>query len=145
MPQAPLSGVTVESFIAYTLGIVVFFVGMQLNRRFELLRAYNIPEPVTGGLLAAMLTLVLYLTAGIEINFDLRARDTLLVYFFTAIGINARLSDLLSGRKPLLILLALTLGYIVVQDVVGVAGAALVGLPGEVGLLAGSASLIGGH
>ncbi|MEM6936594.1 MAG: sodium/glutamate symporter [Pseudomonadota bacterium] len=145
MPQAPVSGVTVESFIAYTLGIVVFFVGMQLNRRIELLRAYNIPEPVTGGLLAAMLTLALYLSAGIEINFDLRARDTLLVYFFTAIGINARLSDLLSGGKPLLILLALTLGYIVVQDVVGVAGAALVGLPGEVGLLAGSASLIGGH
>ncbi|MEM7706331.1 MAG: sodium/glutamate symporter [Pseudomonadota bacterium] len=145
MPQAPVSGVTVESFIAYTLGIVVFFVGMQLNRRIELLRAYNIPEPVTGGLSAAMLTLALYLSAGIEINFDLRARDTLLVYFFTAIGINARLSDLLSGGKPLLILLALTLGYIVVQDVVGVAGAALVGLPGEVGLLAGSASLIGGH
>jgi ESS family glutamate:Na+ symporter len=47
--------------------------------------------------------------------------------------------------RPLLILLALTLGYIVIQDIVGIGAAALVGLPSEVGVLAGSASLIGGH
>ena len=137
--------VTVESFFAYTIGIVVFFVGMRLNRCVAFLRDYNIPEPVTGGLAAALVTLLLYSAFGIELNFELETRDRLLVYFFTAIGLNARFSDLLAGGRPLATLLVLTLGFIVVQDVVGVVGAMLIGLPGELGLLAGSASLIGGH
>ncbi len=145
MPDSSITAVNVESFLAYTIGIVVFFMGMRLNRRFAVLRAYNIPEPVTGGLTAALVALLLYSVFGIELNYDLATRDTLLVYFFTAIGINARFSDLIAGGRPLGILLVLTLCFIVVQDVVGVAAATLVGLPGEVGLLSGSAALIGGH
>ncbi len=137
--------VQVDSFLAYTTGIVVFFVGMQLNRRVSILRSYNIPEPVTGGLLAALATLGLFSIFNYEIDFDLATRDVLLVYFFTAIGLNARIQDLIQGGKPLVVLLLLTLGFIVVQNVVGIVGAKLVGLQDSVGLLAGSASLIGGH
>lgn len=145
MQEEALTVINVESFLAYTVGILVFFIGMRLNRRFAVLREYNIPEPVTGGLAAAFLALVLNAGFNVEITYDLETRDRLLVYFFTAIGLNARFSDLIAGGRPLAILLALTLGFIVVQDVVGVLGATLVGLRGEVGLLAGSASLIGGH
>lgn len=145
MSDHSITTVNLESFLAYTIGIVVFFLGMHLNRRFALLRSYNIPEPVTGGMVAAIVALILYVGLDIEITYDLETRDRLLVYFFTAIGLNARLSDLIAGGRPLMILLVLTLSFIVVQDVVGVAGAMLVGLPAEVGLLAGSAALIGGH
>lgn len=140
-----MKAVTIESFLAYTLGIVVFFVGVHLNRRFDVLRAYNIPEPVTGGLVAATATFLIYLFLDYEISFNLETRDRLLVYFFTAIGLNARISDLIRGGKPLAILLVLTLSYIVIQNVVGVSGATLLGLPAELGILAGSAALIGGH
>ena len=37
----------------------------------------------------------------------------LLLYFFTGIGLNAKLDDLISGGRPFLILLALTLVYLV--------------------------------
>jgi len=136
---------TVNGFIAYTLGIVVFLGGVALNRKFQLLREYNIPEPVSGGLVAATITFLIYLLLSVEISFELEARDRLLVYFFTAIGLNARISDLVRGGKPLAILLVLTLGYIVVQNAVGMSGATLVGLPAQIGILAGSTSLIGGH
>lgn len=131
--------------MAYTIGIVVLFVGVHLNRRFNILRSYNIPEPVTGGLLAAIAAFILYQFFDIEISFDMYTRDLLLVYFFTAIGLNARISDLVSGGRPLIILLVLTLGYIVIQDVVGISGAMLLELPLEIGVLTGSAALIGGH
>lgn len=140
-----MTQITVESFLAYTLGIVVYFVGVILNRRYEVLRSYNIPEPVTGGLVAASLTFAIYVFLNAEVSFDLQTRDRLLVYFFTAIGLNARFVDLVRGGKPLTILLVLTLSYIVIQNVVGVSGANLVGLPPEIGVLAGSTSLIGGH
>ena len=135
----------IDSFLAVTIGILVYFAGMHINRRIDFLREYNIPEPVTGGILASLFALVLFLVTGTELEYDLAIRDVLLVYFFTAIGINARLSDLIKGGKPLLILLALTLAYIVIQDVVGVSIAAVLGLPHAMGILAGSASLIGGH
>ena len=50
----------VDTFITYTLEILVFFVGMHLNQRFKFLREYNIPDAVTGGIIASSLSLALY-------------------------------------------------------------------------------------
>ncbi len=136
---------TIDSFLAYTIGILVFLVGSRLNRKFSALREFNIPEPVTGGLLAALFLYGYYALTGVEIQFDLATRDLLLVYFFTAIGLNARLSDLISGGRPLLILLGLTLVFIAIQTTVGMAASMTLGLPSAMGVLVGSASLIGGH
>ncbi len=135
----------VPDFLAYTIGIVVYFIGMRLNEHVPFLRTYNIPEPVTGGILAAIGALAIFAVSGVELQYELDTRDRLLVYFFTAIGLNARFADLLAGGKPLLILLVLTLGYIVFQDVIGVVAAQAIGQPSAIGVLAGSASLIGGH
>ena len=131
--------------VTMTVAILVLFAGVHLNRKVSLLRQYNIPEPVTGGLLAAVLIYLVYLISGTEMTFNLEARDQFLIYFFTGIGLNARISDLIKGGKPLVILLVLTLGFIVVQNIAGIAAAIMVGQDPAVGVLAGSASLIGGH
>ena len=100
-----------DSFLTFTISILVFFIGVHINKRVDFLRKYNIPEPVTGGLIAALFALLIYLTSDTEIVYQLDARDVLLVYFFTGIGLNAKLSDLITGGKPLLIMLGLTLSY----------------------------------
>lgn len=135
----------VPAFISATLGLAVYILGAMLNSRVEFLRRFNIPDPVSGGLLAAVVVLVLYLILGVSLEFDMQARDFLLVMFFAAIGLNARLGDLIAGGKPLLILLGLTITMIFAQNIVGVAGAVLFGYAPAVGVLFGSASLIGGH
>lgn len=137
--------IEVDSFLTYTIGIVVYFAGMKVNARIGFLRSYNIPEPVTGGLLAALVGVVVFKATGSALHFDLAERDLLLVYFFTAIGLNARVSDLLSGGRPLAVLLVLTLAYIVFQNGIGVFVAHAIGQPQAIGVLVGSASLIGGH
>ncbi|WP_234051024.1 MULTISPECIES: sodium/glutamate symporter [unclassified Xanthobacter] len=134
-----------QGLLTFTIAILVYFVGAGLNGIIAPLRRWNIPEAVTGGLLAAICTLIAYRVFGLAISFDLTARDMLLLYFFTGIGLNARLSDLATGGKPLLILLLLTVVYLVVQNVVAVGGAAVLGLPYGIGPLLGSVSLIGGH
>lgn len=133
------------SFFAVTLGIIVLFVGKRLNESVGVLREFSIPEPVSGGLLFSVLITMVYLFTGIEIEFNLQARDVLLVYFFTTIGINASLKDLLSGGKPLIILLTITICYMVIQNFIGISVASLFGLGTPVGLIGGSVSLIGGH
>jgi ESS family glutamate:Na+ symporter len=132
-------------FFAVTLGIIVLFVGKRLNDAFGVLREFSIPEPVTGGLLFSILIALVYLVSDIEVEFDLSARDVLLVYFFTTIGINASLRDLLNGGKPLVILLAITIAYMFLQNLTGISVASLFDLPTPVGLIGGTVSLIGGH
>lgn len=135
----------VESFLAVTLGIVVLFVGKRLNDTIGFLRNFSIPEPVTGGLLFTIIFALIYAGTGVAVEFDLAARDILLVYFFTTIGINASFKDLLAGGKPLVVLLAITITYMIVQNLTGISVAALFGQPAAVGMLGGSISLVGGH
>jgi glutamate:Na+ symporter, ESS family len=135
----------VGPFLAVTLGIIVLFAGKRLNDAIGFLREFSIPEPVTGGTLFCVLFTVVYAISGISVQFDLAARDILLVYFFTTIGINASLKDLLAGGKPLMLLLAVTIAYMVLQNLTGISVAALFDLPAAVGLLGGTISLIGGH
>lgn len=135
----------VESFLAVTLGIVVLFLGKRLTQISKLLREFSIPEPVSGGILVSVLFTVLHYVTQIDVQFNLATRDLLLVYFFTTIGINASLQDLFKGGKPLLILLSVTIGYMLIQNLTGIGIASMLGQPEAVGLLSGTVSLIGGH
>jgi len=133
------------AFQAFNLGIIVLFVGRFLNLRVGFLREFNIPEPVTGGILASLGFAVLYFATGIETSFDLQARDILLIYFFTGIGLKSDIGTLIKGGRPLALLLGATLVYMVVQNAVGVSVASATGLPAVVGIIGGTSSLIGGH
>lgn len=135
----------VQSFLTVTLGILVLFLGKALNRRFAFLREFTIPEPVSGGLLVALVITLLHLAFGLDISFGLRARDLLLVYFFTTVGMNASFADLRRGGRALVVLLVLTILLMLAQNLLGMAMARWGGLPVATGLLMGTVSLIGGH
>jgi len=137
--------IEVHAFITLTIAFIVFFIGVFLSRHVAFLRDYNIPEPVAGGLFAALFTWAFYGAFGQKIVFDIDARDELLVIFFATIGLNARVSDLVVGGRLLGILLVLTVVFIFVQNTVGLIGTQLFGLPAGTSVLVGSASLIGGH
>ncbi|AFY28711.1 sodium/glutamate symporter [Cyanobium gracile] len=134
-----------ESFATFNIAIVVLAIGRWLNRKVGFLREFNIPEPVTSGLLVCLLLALIHAINGTEIGFNLQTRDFLLLYFFAAIGLNADIKTLLSGGWPLLILVVTTVGYMVLQNLTGIGMAALLGLNPLVGLLGGSVSLLGGH
>ncbi|SIO11777.1 sodium/glutamate symporter [Halodesulfovibrio marinisediminis] len=135
----------INAFISVTLGIIVLFVGKRLNDAIPFLRDFSIPEAVTGGLLFSFLVALIHFFLGISVEFDLSARDILLIYFFTTIGLNAKLKDLLDGGKKLIILLGITLSYMIIQNFTGISVSSIFGLPTPVGLLGGTVSLIGGH
>ena len=135
----------VDTFLTVTLAIIVLFVGKRLNSTVSFLREFSIPEPVSGGLLFSVLFTLVYFITDVGVEFELVARDVLLVYFFTTIGINASFKDLIAGGKPLVILLAITIGYMFLQNLTGISVASLLGQPSTVGLVGGTVSLIGGH
>jgi glutamate:Na+ symporter, ESS family len=140
-----ITPVQVPGLLSFTIAIVIFFAGAGVNRLVPPLQRWNIPEAVTGGLLAAIATLLTYVFLRVEISFSLDARDMLLLYFFTGIGLNAKLDDLISGGRPFLILLGLTVAYLILQNLIAAGGVAALGLPYGLTAFLGSAALIGGH
>ncbi|MDJ0941572.1 MAG: sodium/glutamate symporter [Woeseiaceae bacterium] len=127
------------------VAILVLALGKYLTKRSDFLKDYNIPEPVSGGLIASVLFGLLYMLFDTEVRFALDLRNTLLVVFFTTIGLSSKLDTLKQGGKPLVIMLVLAVGYLFLQNITGIGVAALMGQPLEVGLIAGSVSLSGGH
>lgn len=144
-PATTLPAIDIDAFGAFTLAIMVYFAGVKLTTTIGFLRAYSIPEPVSGGILAALLAWGVVALTGRAVEYDLTARDFLLVYFFTTVGLSARLSDLIRGGPILAIMLALTAGFMVIQAAIGVLGAVIFGLPTQGGVMLGTAALIGGH
>lgn len=126
------------------LGGLALFAGYALCRMIPVLRRYNLPEPVVGGLLLALAAWWAHSRGGALYELDTSLQSPLMIAFFTAIGANASLSLLrISGRQVLLFLL-LASGFAVVQNLLGIAVAAMFGLSPLFGVLAGSATLTGG-
>jgi len=127
------------------VAIFVLFLGKLLTSKVDFLQEYNIPEPVSGGLLASIVFGGLYVASGLELHFALGLRDTLLIVFFTTIGLSSKFSTLVEGGKPLLILLVAAVAYLFMQNFTGLAAARVMGQPSEIGLIGGSVALSGGH
>ena len=127
------------------IAIFVLFLGKFLNKHIGFLKEFNIPEPVTGGMVASLITGALYLVFDYVVEFELDARDQFLLIFFTTIGLSARFTSLIQGGRGLLVLLILAVIYLALQNLIGIAVSQFTALPPAAGVLGGSVSLSGGH
>lgn len=136
--------VAIDAFASFTLAILLLFIGKGLAGRVGWLYRYNIPEPVVGGVFCAALVCLLYYGVGIEVTFELGVRDMLLLYFFAAIGLNSSIRTLGQGGRAMVVLVVLASGFMVMQNLLGMALAAGFGMDARAGLMVGSVSLTGG-
>lgn len=125
--------------------VVVLLIGTLVNRRVGVLSKYNIPDPITGGLLFAILAAAVGAAADFRVVIDQSVKPLLLLMFFAGIGMCADLRTLRQGGKALVIFLFVLFPYILVQNAVGVATAWLLDLHPIFGLVGGSITLVGGH
>jgi glutamate:Na+ symporter, ESS family len=125
--------------------VLVLLVGTLVNRRVSLLSKYNIPDPITGGLLFAVIASVVWAAAGFKLEIDQTFKPVLLLMFFAGVGMCADLRMLKHGGKALVIFLLILFPYILIQNGVGVAVAKLLDLHPVFGLVGGSITLVGGH
>jgi ESS family glutamate:Na+ symporter len=127
------------------IAILVLFLGKLLNAKIGFLREFNIPEPVTGGLIASVVFGLLYAFFDLQFEFALDVRNELLIAFFTTIGLSSRFDTLIKGGAQLMILLVLAVLYLGIQNGTGVLVATLAGFDQLIGIIGGSVSLSGGH
>ncbi|MFI5315450.1 MAG: sodium/glutamate symporter [Myxococcota bacterium] len=133
--------------LLYTLivSLLVFFMGRTLVTHVGLLQRFSVPAPVVGGVIVAVVLALLDGVASYRISFDMSLKDSLLLAFFTTVGLGADARMLVKGGPKLAVFLAASIAFIAVQNTIGVVMARALDLHPTVGLLAGSVTLIGGH
>ena len=137
--------ITFSAYYTLILAVLVLLLGKFLVSRIRLLREYNIPEPVAGGLLVAAAILVLNLTLGWTFAFATDLQTAFMLVFFSSIGLSANFAKLKEGGIGLVIFTVVISIFILVQNGVGVAIASTLGLDPLIGIVAGSITLVGGH
>ena len=123
---------------------LVLLLGRGLVTRVGFLRAYNIPEPVAGGLVVALALLALR-SFDIQVRFDTSLQTPLMLAFFATIGLSADFASLKKGGRVVGIFILAVTGLLLVQNAMGIGLASLLGLDPLMGLLTGSVTLAGGH
>ncbi|MFA7083992.1 MAG: sodium/glutamate symporter [Arcobacteraceae bacterium] len=136
---------TFNSYYTLIAAVIVLLIGKYLVKRIGFLRKYNIPEPVAGGLVAAFISTLVYYIWGYSITTSAELQTTFMLIFFTSIGLGANFYKLKEGGRTLLLFLFVIAFFIIIQNIVGISLATLLGIDPLIGLIAGSIALTGGH
>lgn len=127
------------------LGALALVLGMCLTRRVKWLQRFCIPSPVSGGIAFSVVSLMLYKLWNVELVFDGTLKDVFMLVFFTSVGFQSNLKVLRRGGSTLLLMLGVLAFIIVVQNVLPLGIAWIMGVNPLVGMAAGSISMAGGH
>ena len=140
-----MNTIIIDPYYTLIIATLVLLVGRFLVTKIKLLKNFNIPEPVAGGLLAAVIIYLLYATTSTSLEFNTSLQDAFMLFFFSSIGLSADFSRLKAGGKGLVFFLGVVALFIVVQNSVGVGLATALGQHPIMGLVTGSITLTGGH
>jgi len=123
---------------------LVLVLGRFLIGRIDFLKRYAIPEPVVGGLVAALALTALH-AVDVRVAFDTSPQPGLMLAFFATIGLGADARMLAKGGGALVLFTACVVGMLVVENVIGIGAAMAMGVDPLIGLIAGSVTMAGGH
>ena len=136
---------TFNAFYTLIAAVIVLLLGRFLVNKISFLKRYNIPEPVAGGLVAAVISLIVHSLWGYSITTSSALQTSFMLIFFASIGLSANFAKLKEGGLGLVVFLVAVASFIVVQNFVGISLATLLGIDPLIGLIAGSITLTGGH
>ncbi len=136
---------TFNAFYTLIAAVIVLLLGRLLVNKIDFLKRYNIPEPVAGGLVAAIVSLLVNQFWGYSITTSSALQTSFMLIFFASIGLSANFTKLRQGGIGLIIFLIAISTFIVLQNFVGISLATLLGIDPLIGLIAGSITLTGGH
>jgi len=139
-----LRAVKFDLIMTLALAALSLFAGSWIQRRARFLERSSIPAAAVGGLLFALLVLVLRTTGTLAVTLDTTLRAPLQNAFFTTIGLGATLSLLRAGGWRMGLFWLIATGTALVQNAVGIGLASALGAPAALGIICGALTLTGG-
>ncbi len=126
------------------IAALVVYLGRYLKSRLTFIDKYNLPSPVIGGLLVAILISFLKSQNLFVIEFDKAFEPSLMIAFFASVGYAASFRALKQGGRAVFYFLLMAIGGLILQIIAGVGAAKLMGLHPLLGVLTGPVALTGG-
>ena len=127
------------------VALLLLILGYGLRRKLRFFETFCIPAPVIGGLIMAIVALILHHNGGATIKFTTALQSPMMLAFFTTVGIGGSLALIAKGGKALVIYLVFCWALAVIQNGVGAGLAKAFGIHPVFGVMAGAVSLEGGH
>lgn len=127
------------------LGAILLILGTWIVRKYKIFWKYSIPGPVIGGFGFAILMWIVYEFGLFEIEYDNTLYDLFMYIFFVTIGLTSGLTLLKKGGRILLIYILVCWFLAFLQNGISIGVSWLTGMDPLIGLMAGQASMQGGH
>ena len=127
------------------LSILAYFLGDFITKKIKILDRWHIPKGVTGGIPLCIIFYLITKYTGKSFVFDNELRDFFLLFFFCTTGMLINFNELLESGKTLFKLVFVLFVFLVLQNVIGVTSAMLLGRNLVDGLIIGTITLAGGH
>lgn len=127
------------------IAVLLLMFGNFIKSKTRFLTKYCIPGPVVGGLIFAVLALILKQTGIITFSFDTTLQKFFMNLFFTASGFGASMALLKRGGKMIVIFLALAAALAFLQNTVAMLLSGVLNVKPMIALMTGSVPLTGGH
>lgn len=129
---------------ALAAAVITYYFGAWVKSHTPVFKRYSVPSPVIGGMTLAIVLSILQGAGIMSVNFDPTLQKLLMLAFFTTIGLMASVKVVTQGGKLLVGFLAVVSVLSVLQNLLGMGIADLMGLDMHYGILAGSVSMMGG-
>lgn len=140
-----MPSITLDMFQTAGVAMLLFVLGRFLTNRIDFLKRCCIPAPVVGGLIFALLHLVLYMTGIVQFTFDDNVKSFFMTLFFTSVGYTACFRLLKKGGKKVLVFLLIAIAMVFLQNILGSILAGIFDWDLRLGLCTGSIPMVGGH
>ena len=127
------------------LAVILLLLGEYLVKKINFLSKYCIPSPVVGGLLFAILALILKQNNIMEFIMDSTLEKLAMTIFFTSVGFSASFGLLRKGGLKVFLFLGVAVVLVVLQNILGIGLASLFDLNPLLGMATGSVPMTGGH
>ena len=136
---------TLDMYQTGAVAMLLFVLGRFLTNRIEFLQRCCVPAPVVGGLIFAIVHLVLYMAGIVQLSFDENVKNFFMTLFFTSVGYTACFRLLKAGGKKVFVFLFAVVVMICMQNVLASVLAGVFDWDLRLGLCTGSIPMVGGH
>lgn len=127
------------------MGAILLLFGKWAVNKYKFLWRYSIPSPVVGGFGFAIVMWIVYELGLLELQYDDTLYTLAMYVFFVTIGLTTGLIILKQGGKILLFYMFVCWLLAFVQNGVSIGMSYLTGMDPLIGMIAGQASMQGGH
>lgn len=134
-----------DAIMSLAMASVLLLLGYFFTGRIKFLQKYCIPAPVVGGFLFMFVTWIGHITNIYSFEFDTYFQAPFMLAFFTTVGLGASFSLLKKGGLLFVIYWLVACIVSIIQNILGISLAKVLGLDAAYALLASAISMIGGH